>query len=90
MMQDPSPQRVSACPVHFIWDGRGHGRTWVRLGFLGFVGAGGLASAGTWLRIDLLTSLSWTMVVGAGAMWGLGQILSARAASRGPQARSGT
>ena len=39
-LADPSVERVSACPVHFLWDGRGVGRFYVRAGFLGFLAAG--------------------------------------------------
>ena len=85
MIQDPSPQRVSACPVHFIWDGRGHGRTWVRMGFLGFMAAGMLATTATWLRLETLADLSWMTLAGAGISWGAGQLLSLRAASRAVQ-----
>ena len=45
MKQDPSLERVSACPVHFLWDGRGAGRVWVRLGGMGLVAAGALFAA---------------------------------------------
>jgi hypothetical protein len=82
MIHDPSPQRVSACPVHFIWDGRGQGRVWVRVGFLGFMGAGLLATSATWLRQELLADLSWLVLAGAGLSWGAGQLFSLRAASR--------
>jgi hypothetical protein len=41
---DTTVHRVSACPVCFVWDGRGWGRPLVRLAFLGVVLAGVLHS----------------------------------------------
>jgi hypothetical protein len=60
---DPTPHRVSACPVHFIWDGRGRGRTWVRAGFLGALLAFGLAMLAQMIRVDVVQTAA--LVVGA-------------------------
>ncbi len=77
MLQDNNPARVSACPVHFIWDGRGRGRTFVRAGFLGFLATGialtgalalrleGMQTAG--LAIGALSVTSW--LVGQGVSY---------------------
>lgn len=60
---DPTPHRVSACPVHFIWDGRGRGRTWVRAGFLASLLAFGLAMLAQMIHVDVLQTTA--LVVGA-------------------------
>jgi hypothetical protein len=88
VIHDPSPQRVSTCPVHFIWDGRGVGRIFVRVGFLGFLVAGGAFTGAMSLRIDALRSFGLVVVAVAAASWGLGQLLSFVAARRAlPAAR---
>lgn len=79
---DPSVQRVSACPVHFVWDGRGKGRTWVRAGFLGFLAAGMLATMGSMLRMEPLTTAALVVVAASGGSWLLGQWLTFRLARR--------
>lgn len=75
-LADPSLERVSACPVHFIWDGRGNGRVLVRSGFLGFLAAGMLATAGRLAHVEpALTSAVGVAAVAAGA-WLVGQGIS--------------
>lgn len=74
-MNNAQMRRESGCPVHFIWDGHGHGRPFVRAGFLGFVASGALLT----LSGMGLLSKDWalgTLAVSALA-WTLGQILVA-------------
>ena len=73
---DPSTERVSACPVHFIWDGRGAGRTWVRLGFLGFLVGAMLLLASQWTHAGLLRSPALATEVLASLSYAVGQALS--------------
>lgn len=72
---DPSEERVSACPVHFLWDGRGRGRSLVRFGFLGLAAAAACA---------LLRFVDVAAVIGmiSAAVYGLGQVLSFTVAAR--------
>jgi hypothetical protein len=70
---DPTPRRVSACPVHFLWDGRGRGRTFVRSGFLGLLAGGMLATAGAVTAGRVALGCAF-------AAWLVGQALSARRA----------
>jgi len=76
MHVDTRPQQVSACPVHFIWDGRGKGRPFVRAGFMGFLATGMAFTAFAATRSPAL----WTTFVAvaslSGASYGLGQLLS--------------
>jgi len=73
---DTSPHRVSACPVHFLWDGRGLGRPVVRTSFMAFAVAGGLATLG-WMSHRDDVSLAATMLAGVAAVgWTLGQLFS--------------
>ncbi len=76
MLNDKNPARVSACPVHFIWDGRGRGRSLVRAGFLGFLATGIAFTGALALRIDVLNTAG--IAIGATALtsWGLGQVVS--------------
>jgi hypothetical protein len=74
---DPSTERVSACPVHFIWDGRGLGRSFVRGGFLGVIAAGMLVTAGQMVHVDVLKSGGLVVLVGSLASWLTGQALTA-------------
>jgi len=77
-LNDPSPQRVSACPVHFIWDGRGTGRAFVRAGFLGFLVVGALLTGAVALRVPALKAAGLYALLASGAAWLLGQALTAR------------
>lgn len=76
MIADPTPHRVSACPVHFLWDGRGGGRTLVRLGFLGLVVAGALAALAVMTRHSDVQSGAQLTTTAALVTWGLGQLWS--------------
>lgn len=73
---DPSLERTSACPVHFLWDARGHGRVWVRLGFLGLVGAGALASASALMRLPALAQAGALVAATSGLAWLAGHAVS--------------
>ena len=83
LVVDPTPERVSACPVHFLWDGLGHGRALVRLGFLGLLVAAALG-------LLHLTTASFAVVAVSGAVYAVGQAITAwvRTRRRSP-ARSG-
>jgi hypothetical protein len=74
MLHDPTPHRVSACPVHFLWDGRGHGRVLVRAGFLGFLLAGMALSLSRWLFAPQVKTVGLVVALGAAALWGAGQL----------------
>ena len=72
---DPSEERVSACPVHFLWDGRGKGRVLVRFGFLGLAAA---AACAVLRFVDVAAVVAGISALGYGA----GQLLSFRVAAR--------
>lgn len=76
MLQDHNPARVSACPVHFIWDGRGRGRTLVRAGFLGVLAAFVAFTGALALRVDVMHTAGLAIGVAALASWGIGQGVS--------------
>ena len=80
MLTDPTPHRVSACPVHFIWDGRGQGRVFVRVGFLAFLVAGALFSGAVMLHVHPMRTAAAVVAMVAFAAWSLGQVLTARTA----------
>ena len=86
MLHDPTPHRVSACPVHFLWDGRGRGRLFVRSGFLGFVVAAMVGVGASLLRIEGSAPFTLAVLGVAGASWTFGQVLSFLAL---PRARRG-
>lgn len=70
-------QRESACPVHFIWDGAGRGRWWVRMGFLGATAWGTLFFGAHVFRVtSVLPYVGW-LGVPVAASWLLGQALTA-------------
>lgn len=73
---DPTPHRVSACPVHFLWDGRGRGRAFVRGGFLGLLAAGTIATGGLLLRVDAVVTAGQLVAGVALAAWLVGQARS--------------
>lgn len=73
---DISVRRESNCPVHFVWDGNGVGRPFVRVGFLLFLLAGGLLSAGLVWHAPTMTGTGRSVAVAALAVWGLGQLLT--------------
>jgi hypothetical protein len=73
---DTSVRRESTCPVHFIWDGNGLGRPFVRVGFLMvLVGCGLLSAAVVW-PTALSMGPGRLVVLAALATWGLGQALT--------------
>lgn len=73
MLHDPSPHRTSACPVHFLWDGRGRGRALIRGAFLGFLLAGMCFTLGTMLREDALETAGVVVVALSALSWTVGQ-----------------
>jgi hypothetical protein len=73
---DTSVRRESNCPVHFVWDGNGLGRPFVRVGFLLLLVAGGLMSAGVMWHASTSTTAGRVVGLVALATWGLGQILT--------------
>jgi hypothetical protein len=75
----PYLRRESACPVHFLWDGLGLGRLFVRWGFLGFIITAMLALGGQMAGFD---APAWIGVLIAGALWTVGQVMSFAAAAR--------
>ncbi len=72
-LSDPTPERVSACPVHFLWDGRGRGRALVRSGFLGFLAAILLGLAARTVHVELLMSAAAVVAACAAAVYFAGQ-----------------
>lgn len=84
-LSDPSPNPTSACPVHFLWDGRGRGRLFVRGGFLGLVASGMVGTGGMLVGADAAAPLALSVLGLSGVVWSIGQALSffaARSASR--------
>ena len=76
MIYDPNPNHVSACPVHFIWDGRGKGRIFVRMGFMGFILTAMAAVLGFGLRMAVAQDIAMGIGIAAVSLWGLGQLLT--------------
>lgn len=74
MAIDTTARRESACPVHFIWDGHGLGRPFVRAGFFGFVATGLLFTGALALRFDA-GILPGTLLGSSAVLWTVGQIL---------------
>lgn len=85
MLNDPTPHRTSACPVHFLWDGKGRGRLFVRSGFLGLIVAGMFGTGATLMRASEVGPIALAILGLAGASWTFGQILSFLAAPRAPR-----
>lgn len=73
---DISVRRESNCPVHFVWDGNGLGRPFVRVGFLLLLVAGALLSAGVMWHAPAPTAAGRLVGVIAVAVWGVGQLLT--------------
>jgi hypothetical protein len=71
---DPSRERVSACPVHFLWDGRGKARILVRAGFLGLLAAGMLFTAASLVRLEALAPIALGLALASATSWVLGQL----------------
>ena len=98
MLNDPTPHRVSSCPVHFIWDGRGTGRVFVRAGFLMLIVGFALLTGASATGLVVLKSPALCVLGVALVSSCLGQVLSfilARTAARSqsfltrnPEARS--
>ena len=76
MLHDPTPHRVSACPVHFIWDGKGHGRAFVRAGFMLVLVGCALFFGAKALTMPTLTTPSMGVLAVAAVSWCVGQVLS--------------
>lgn len=72
---DTTTSRASACPVHFVWDGRGPGRPLVRIGFMGLLIAGAAWSMGAMVHAPALKSLAVVVAIGSAVGWGVGQLL---------------
>lgn len=86
-LADPTPARVSACPVHFLWDGMGKGRVLVRTGFLGFLAAAMLGTCGTMMHVMRATEGAAVVAAVAAVVWCAGQlasVLAKRAAHSSP------
>ncbi len=73
---DTSLRRESGCPVHFIWDGNGLGRPFVRLGFMLAVLTALLMTASIMIHASSLKSAGAVVAVAAAATWLLGQALT--------------
>lgn len=73
---DPTLHQVSACPVHFIWDGRGRGRAFVRAGFLASTVAAAAWVLGMMSHSELATNAGLGLAALAGASWCAGQVMS--------------
>ena len=73
---DTSVRRESNCPVHFVWDGNGLGRPFVRVGFLLLLVAGALLSAGVMWHESAPSAVGRAVGLAAVAVWGTGQVLT--------------
>jgi hypothetical protein len=69
----PGQGRESACPVHFVWDGRGVGRPLVRAGFMGFLVTGAFVTAAVMLHSTVLRDAAAWILGGSALAWALGQ-----------------
>lgn len=76
---DPTPHRVSSCPVHFIWDGKGRGRSLVRAGFLGVLVAAGLALIASALHLDVVRQAGLVLLLASTVSWLSGHLLGIKA-----------
>ncbi len=79
---DPTPRRIMGCPVHFLWDGKGHGRTFVRSGFLGLMAGGMIATGGQMVHMPAVTTAGQVVLYASVAVWLIGQAVSALAGRR--------
>lgn len=75
---DPTPHRVSSCPVHFIWDGKGRGRSFVRAGFLGCLVAAALAAIATYIHVDVVRQIGLGLGLASIASWLVGHALGTK------------
>jgi hypothetical protein len=69
-------RRESGCPVHFVWDGNGHGRPWVRVGFVLALAAGAAASFAVVAHVSATPARA--LGVAAAFLWLVGQVLTRR------------
>lgn len=76
MIQDHAEHRVSACPVHFIWDGLGKGRMLVRWGFFGLVFALAVFTGTKWMHLDVARPVALGLLGVSLALYVVGQALS--------------
>ncbi|MBM4280198.1 MAG: hypothetical protein FJ137_05385 [Deltaproteobacteria bacterium] len=73
-------RRESGCPVHFVWDGNGRGRPFVRVGFLLALVAG---AASSWAAMTHgSTTVAGALGAAAAASWALGQVLTRASRAR--------
>ena len=73
---DTSLRRESTCPVHFVWDGNGVGRPFVRTGFMLALVAGATGTLGVMSHQVAVSSASGAVAIAAALSWGLGQLLT--------------
>ena len=73
---DTSLRRESNCPVHFIWDGNGLGRPFVRVGFLFALVTGALLMGALMTHVDVVKSAAGVTGLVAAVCWGAGQALT--------------
>jgi hypothetical protein len=76
MIEDQAEHRVSSCPVHFIWDGLGRGRMWVRWGFFGLIFALATLVLGRWIHVATLEQAGSVFAGVACGIYLIGQALS--------------
>jgi hypothetical protein len=69
-------RRESACPVHFVWDGNGQGRPWVRIGFVLALLAGAAASFASLAHAS--STPGRALGAAAAVVWLVGQVLTRR------------
>ncbi len=75
-LKDISWRRISACPVHFLWDGRGVARRLVRFGFAAIILAMSFKTADRlWPHLGLDQVAAPALMFG-GLLWGYGQLKS--------------
>jgi len=69
-------RRISACPLHFLWDGRGSARKLVRFGFMALMGGMVLYFGDKlWPALDLNRLAKPTLLFGV-LIWIYGQVRS--------------
>lgn len=73
---DTSLRRESNCPVHFVWDGNGLGRPFVRAGFLLALVTGALMMVALMSHSGVVREAGAGCGVVAGVLWGAGQALT--------------
>lgn len=73
---DTSIRRESTCPVHFVWDGNGLGRPFVRVGFMLALAAGLALSSGVMLHATAVGDAGRWLGVAALGTWLTGQALT--------------